>query len=91
RSLGTLMYARLLPSEEAARLLSDVRLGIDLGLIKDVDVSVLNELMIFMQPGFLQQFAGSELTAEERDICRAKMFRERLRIENDPTDTTGNE
>lgn len=80
RSLGTLVYARLLQTGEAARCLSDVRLGIDLGIIEDVDVSIMNELMIFMQPGFLQQYANTELTQEERDIFRAKLFRERLFI-----------
>ena len=44
-------------------------------------MSILNELMIFMQPGFLQQYAEAELTAEERDIFRADLFRERLRSE----------
>ncbi len=80
RSLGMLVYSRLLKMGEAARCLSDVRLGIDLGIIEDVDVSILNELMIFMQPGFLQQFAETELTQEEQDIFRAKLFRERLMI-----------
>ena len=80
RSLGTLVYSRLLQTGEAARCLSDVRLGIDLGIINDVDVSIMNELMIFMQPGFLQLYAQTELTQEERDIFRAKMFRERLII-----------
>ena len=41
-------------------------------------MSILNELMIFMQPGFLQQYAEAELSQEERDIFRAKLFRERL-------------
>ena len=81
RSLGTISYARLLPSEEAARCLSDVRLGIDIGIIEDIDMSILNELMIFMQPGFLQQYADVELSQEERDIFRAKLFRERLQAE----------
>lgn len=81
RSLGTLKYARLLQTGEAARCLSDVRLGIDLDIIKDVDVSVLNELMVFMQPAFLQQYAKSDLSQEERDIFRAKLFRERLQID----------
>ncbi|MCZ2259216.1 protein arginine kinase [Sporosarcina sp. G11-34] len=84
RSLGTIAYARLLPNGEAARCLSDVRLGIDLGIIQDVDMSILNELMIFMQPGFLQQYAGTELSQEERDVFRAKLFRERLNIANAP-------
>lgn len=78
RSLGTLAYARILQTVEAAKCLSDVRLGIDLGLIADVDVSILNELMIFMQPSFLQQYAKTTLTQEERDIFRATLFRERL-------------
>lgn len=81
RSLGTLVYARLLQSGEAAKCLSDVRLGIDLGLIEGVDVSIMNELMIFMQPGFLQKYANAELTQEERDIFRAKLFRARLLID----------
>lgn len=78
RALGTISYARLLSSTEAARCLSDVRLGIDIGLIKDVDMSILNELMIFMQSGFLQKYEGKELTSEELDSSRAKLFRERL-------------
>ena len=86
RSLGTISYARLLPSGEAARCLSDVRLGIDLGIIGDIDMSILNELMIFMQPGFLQQYAGTELTQEERDVFRAKLFRERLNVERSSVD-----
>lgn len=81
RSLGTIAYARLLPSEEAARCLSDVRLGIDMNIIQDVDMSILNELMVFMQPGFLQLYAGGELPPEKRDVFRAKLFRDRLSIE----------
>lgn len=81
RSLGVLTFARLLSTEEAGRCLSDVRLGIDLGLIDGVDVSILNECMIFMQPGFLQQYAGMSLQPEERDVFRAKLFRERLQVD----------
>lgn len=81
RSLGTLKYARLLETNEAAQCLSDVRLGIDLELIQEVDESVLNELLVFMQPGFLQQYAKTELTQLERDIFRAQLCRERLQIE----------
>ncbi|TQR17265.1 protein arginine kinase [Psychrobacillus soli] len=78
RSLGTLSYARIMTTEEAAKCLSDVRLGIDMGLIEDVDVTILNECMVFMQPGFLQQYAGTTLNTSERDLFRAKLLRERL-------------
>lgn len=89
RSLGTLMYARLLTTEEAATCLSDVRLGIDLQLIDDVDMSILNELMIFMQPAFLQQFTGGQLQPKERDHARAELFRKRLRQEKSINHTEG--
>ncbi|AQQ51738.1 protein arginine kinase [Planococcus lenghuensis] len=83
RSFGILTHARLLSTEEAARCLSDVRLGIDLELIKDIDMSILNELMIFMQPAFLQQYAEKPLQPNERDRARADLFRERLRGEEE--------
>ncbi|AXI00435.1 protein arginine kinase [Sporosarcina sp. PTS2304] len=81
RSLGTITHARILPSAEAAKCLSDVRLGIDLGIIKNINMTILNELMIFMQPGFLQRYEGTELTSDQRDILRAQLFRDRLLME----------
>ncbi|MDQ0418247.1 protein arginine kinase [Croceifilum oryzae] len=81
RSLGILAYSRIMDSKEAMKRLSDVRLGIDLGMIQDVGSNVMNELMVMIQPGFLQQYAGERLNPEERDIQRADLIRERLRME----------
>ncbi|WP_019244348.1 protein arginine kinase [Bacillus massilioanorexius] len=81
RSLGTLSYARILESKEAAKCLSDVRLGIDLGYIKNISKSILNELMILTQPGFLQQYAQGLLKSSERDQRRAAFIRERINME----------
>jgi protein arginine kinase len=78
RSYGILSYAAIMDSKEAAQRLSDVRLGVDLDLIKDVPANIMNELMVMTQPGFLQQYAGEKLSADERDIRRAEMIRERL-------------
>lgn len=78
RSLGTLLYARILTSEEAANCLSNVRLGIYLGIIQNIPIAVLNECMLYMQPGFLQQHAGTTLQPNERDVYRASLLRERL-------------
>ncbi|WP_163102725.1 protein arginine kinase [Peribacillus alkalitolerans] len=82
RSLGTLSQARIIESKEAANCLSDVRLGIDLGYIKDISNTILNELMILTQPGVLQQYAGGALRPHERDVRRATFIRERLKLEN---------
>ncbi|WP_442602693.1 protein arginine kinase [Paenibacillus sp. KN14-4R] len=78
RSLGTLTYAAIMDSKEAAQRLSDVRLGIDLGIIENVSPTALNELLVMTQPGFLQQIAGVKLSAEERDIRRAQIIRDQL-------------
>lgn len=78
RSFGLLSHARMLDSKEATERLSDLRLGIDLGLIKGVSAAVLNELLVMTQPGFLQQIAARELESDERDVRRAALIRERL-------------
>ena len=82
RSLGILAHSRIIESKEAAKCLSDVRLGIDLGYIKNISKMILNELMILTQPGFLQKYAGGELRPQERDYRRATFIRERLNMES---------
>ncbi len=82
RSLGVLENSRIIQSKEAAQCLSDVRLGIDLGIIKNISRSILNELMILTQPGFLQQYSGGHLHPNERDIRRASLIRDRLKLED---------
>jgi protein arginine kinase len=81
RSYGILANSRIIESKEAATCLSDVRLGIDLNLIQGVSQDILNELMILTQPGFLQQYAKKTLEPEERDVLRATLIRERLKLE----------
>ena len=83
RSYGILANSRIIETKEAARCLSDVRLGIDMGYIENVSKNILNELMILTQPGFLQQYAGGPLRPHERDIRRAALIRERLMMEQD--------
>ncbi|MCG0238246.1 MAG: protein arginine kinase [Firmicutes bacterium] len=78
RAYGILTGARILSSEEAMRLLSDVRLGVEMGILKGVAARTLNELMIACRPAFLQKLAGRELSPFERDLRRAALIRERL-------------
>ncbi len=80
RAYGILMYAHKISSEEAVRLLSSVRLGIDLGIIKNVNPSILSELIVLIRPGFLQMIEGKQLSTEERDLHRAALIRKRMRL-----------
>ncbi|TDK57309.1 protein arginine kinase [Bacillus salipaludis] len=83
RSFGVLSNSRIIESKEAAKCLSDVQLGIDMGYITNMPKNMLTELMISTQPGFLQQYAGGPLRPHERDIRRAALIRERIKMETD--------
>ncbi|WP_040953161.1 protein arginine kinase [Gorillibacterium massiliense] len=78
RSFGILSHAVILDSKEAMQRLSDVRLGVDLGLIQGMSSRSLNELVVMTQPGYLQKVSGGPLSSEERDVRRAQLFRERF-------------
>ncbi|WP_195576660.1 protein arginine kinase [Paenibacillus sp. 1001270B_150601_E10] len=78
RSYGILKHAAIMDSKEAAQRLSDIRLGADLQLLKEVSPVMLNELMVMTQPGFLQHIYNKPMNADDRDIYRARLIRETL-------------
>ena len=78
RAYGTLKSAHIITSSETIDLLSLVRLGADLNLIKSVDRALINELFIITQPAHLQKLEKKKLNPNERDIKRAEIIRERL-------------
>ncbi len=77
RAYGILKSARILSTKEFMSLISKVRLGAVLGIIK-TDLKTINELMVSMQPATINAFVGKTLSLEERDVERAKIVRERL-------------
>ncbi|SJZ92341.1 protein arginine kinase [Garciella nitratireducens] len=79
RSYGILQNARLLSSEECMKILSYVRLGIDLGYIKEIDIETINHLMIYTQAGMLQKNYGKIMDEKERDFVRTQYIREKLK------------
>ena len=78
RSYGLLRNAHIISSQETAELLSMVRLGIDMGLVKDTDRATINELFIMIQPAHLQKMDGKKLSTSERDEKRAQLIRSKL-------------
>ncbi len=75
RSFGILKTARLLSGKEMLELFSNIRQGISLGLIEDVEAKTLNYLMVETSAAHLSDRAKD---ARERDILRAKIVRERM-------------
>lgn len=82
RALGILLHGHLLGSQETMQFLSDVRLGVDLGLIKKIPIKILNELLVVTRPGCLQYLKGRPLNAYERDLERAVQIQKILRDYN---------
>lgn len=78
RSLGILKYARSISTHESLELISKVRMGVEMGIIKDVEMDKLNELFVNVQPATLQTIENRELTPKDRDIIRANLIRKTL-------------
>ena len=79
RAYGTLANAHSISSKETMNLLSLMRLGVDLEMFPDLDRSLIDELFVITQPAHLQKQFAEKLGADERDLVRADMLRERLR------------
>lgn len=82
RAYGILRTAQTISSEETMHLLSSVRMGVNLGLIPDLEIPAINQLFIHTQPAHLQKLSGSELSTTDRNIERARYLRRHLNKEN---------
>ena len=78
RSLGMLRYTRLITTSECLNLLSKVRLGVEMGIVNDIDIKDLDMLFINVQPATIQLQNDQEMDDRGRDIARAKLVRETL-------------
>jgi protein arginine kinase len=91
RALYTLKGARLLSMDEFISLSSALRLGIGLGIIKEVKISTLNKLLMYVQKAHLQKLIGKEVQFNEpksredpadQDMRRALYVRDLISREN---------
>ena len=79
RAYGILANAHSISSKETMNLLSLMRLGVDMSLFPGTERALVDELFILTQPAHLQKQLSDKLSAEERDLIRADMLRERLK------------
>ena len=84
RAEALLTHAKLLSVDESFELLSDLRLGIDLGILKQYDPKIFNTLMIQSQVPVLEKFAREtrhtqeKMTLLEQNQQRADLIRKKL-------------
>lgn len=77
RAYGTLKYARTISSKEAKALISDVLMGKNMGII-NVDNGELIELMIMVEPAYIEHMANKKMSPDQRDKKRAELIRDAI-------------
>ncbi len=76
RDYGVLSNARKLSEEEAQELLSSVKLGTDLGIIKELNDSKISKLILETKSANVQVKVGKKLSVYEQDIERANIVKQ---------------
>jgi protein arginine kinase len=79
RALGLLRSARMMETEETLIALSHVRLGVNLGRVKELDINAVNELFLLTQEAHLQKILGKKLEGDARRAARAEFIRLRVK------------
>lgn len=78
RDVGLLQSARTITSTEALNALSSLRLGVHLGMIREIDTLALNYLLVYSQPAHLQRLYSRDIATADRDELRAQYIRKAL-------------
>lgn len=78
RAYGILSRARLVPTDEANNLLSDLRLGVALGLLRNLHETDINRIQSAIGPASIQKAHGQVMSPAERDSARATIIRDLL-------------
>ena len=76
RSYGILTNCRKISYEEARNLLSNIKLGTDLGILRELTDLKVQKLYLYIKPANLQKYLGEQYEAIERDIKRAEVIKQ---------------
>ena len=76
RDFGVLSNARKLTNDETKELLSTVKIGTDLGIIKELNDTKMRELLLYTKPYNLQKRQNKNLNLYEQEIERPKVIKD---------------
>ena len=76
RSYGILTNCRKISYEEAKELLSNIKLGVDLGIVDNLDDSKIQKLYLYTKPANLQKYLGAKYDKVEQEIKRAEVIKQ---------------
>ena len=80
RSYGLLSNCRKISLEEAQKLISNVKIGTDLGILPELNDSKVQQLILYTKPANMQKYLGEQYEALERDIKRAEVIKKIMSI-----------
>ena len=75
RDFGILTSAKKISSNECAKLISVVKLGVDMGIIKEIGSDQINQISIMTKPATLQKCYKEEFEPVQRDMKRAELIK----------------
>ena len=75
RSYGLLTNCRKITLEETEKLLSNVKIGTDLGILPELTDSKIQKMYLYTKPANMQKYLGEQYEAFERDIKRAEVIK----------------
>jgi protein arginine kinase len=76
RAYGVFTSCKKISYEECDMLLSQIRLGTDLGIIKELTDLKVNKIETYTKPANLQKYLGKTLNSIDRDIKRAEIIKQ---------------
>lgn len=75
RSYGLLKNCRKISLDESQKLISNVKLGNDLGILNELSDSKIQKLILFTKPASMQKYLSEQYEPLERDIKRAEIIK----------------
>lgn len=76
RSYGILTNCRKITLDEIQKLISNVKMGVDLGILKELNDSKIQKLILYTKPANMQKYLGEQYGTLERDIKRAELIKQ---------------
>lgn len=75
RSYGLLSNCKKISYNEANDLLSIIKLGTDMGILKEMNDFIVLKLYLYIKPANLQKYFGSKFENVDQDIKRAEIIK----------------
>ena len=76
RSYGIFTNARKISYDESINLLSNIKLGVDLGILDRLTDMQVQKLYLYTKPANLQKYLGEKIERMDRDIKRAEVIKQ---------------